>query len=44
MNAPRPLTILNVRNVYAFGGSDTALIQWAQALDRQRYRRTRMGV
>ena len=38
MSRTRPLTILNVRNVYAFGGSDTALIQWAQALDKSKFR------
>ncbi len=28
------ITVLNVRNVYAYGGSDTALLGWCGAIDR----------
>ena len=30
----QPLTILNVRNVAEYGGSDTIMLKWCGALDR----------
>jgi glycosyltransferase involved in cell wall biosynthesis len=33
----RPITVINVRNVYAYGGSDAALLGWAGALDRSAF-------